>query len=111
MRIVERMQRLGTETAFDVLVRARALESTGREVIHLELGEPDFDSPQPVIAAGQAALAAGQTHYGPAAGLPELRQAIAEWLGRTRGVHVDPVRVVVTPGAQPVTFYAALALL
>src|SRR5919109_544153 len=75
MRLAERMQRLGTETAFDVLVRARALEAQGRDVVHLELGEPDFDSPAPVIAAGQAALAAGDTHYGPAVGLPELRRA------------------------------------
>jgi aspartate/methionine/tyrosine aminotransferase len=111
MRLAERMQRLGTETAFDVLVRARALEAAGRDVIHLEIGEPDFDSPAPVVAAGQAALAAGETHYGPAAGLPELRAAIAGWIGRTRGVQVDPARVIVTPGAKPIIFYTALALL
>jgi aspartate aminotransferase len=111
MRLAERMQRLGTETAFDVLVRARALEAQGRDVIHLEIGEPDFDSPAPVVAAGQAALTEGLTHYGPAAGLPELRAAIAGWLGRTRGVQVDPARVIVTPGAKPVIFYTALALL
>ena len=96
MRLAERMQRLGTETAFDVLVRARALEAAGRDVIHLEIGEPDFDSPAPVVAAGQAALAGGETHYGPAAGLPELRAAIAGWVGRTRGVQVEPERVIVT---------------
>lgn len=105
------MQRLGTETAFDVLVRARALEAAGRDVIHLEIGEPDFDSPAPVIAAGQASLAAGETHYGPAAGLPELRAAIAGWIGRTRGMQVDPSQVIVMPGAKPVIFYTALALL
>jgi aspartate aminotransferase len=111
MRLAERMQRLGTETAFDVLVRARALEAQGRDVIHLEIGEPDFDSPAPVIAAGQAALAAGETHYGPATGLPELRRAIADWLARTRGITVEAERVVVTPGAKPIMFFAALALL
>lgn len=111
MRLAERMQRLGTETAFDVLVRARALEAQGRDVIHLEIGEPDFDSPAPVIAAAQAALTAGHTHYGPAVGLPELRAAIAGWLAQTRGIDVDPARVVVTPGAKPIIFFAALALL
>jgi aspartate/methionine/tyrosine aminotransferase len=111
MRLAQRMGRLGTETAFDVLVRARALESEGRDIVHLELGEPDFDSPAPVVAAGQAALAAGETHYGPAAGLPELRDAIAAWLERSRGVRVDPAGVIVTPGAKPVIFYTALALL
>jgi len=105
------MGRLGTETAFDVLVRARALEREGRDIIHLEIGEPDFDSPAAVVAAGQAALGAGETHYGPAAGLPELREAIAAWVGSTRGLTVDPGHVVVTPGAKPVIFYTALALL
>lgn len=111
MRLAERMERLGTETAFDVLVRARALESAGRDIIHLEIGEPDFDSPEPVIAAGQAALRDGYTHYGPAAGLPELRQSIANWVGQSRGIDVAPSRVVVTPGAKPVIFFTALALL
>jgi aspartate/methionine/tyrosine aminotransferase len=80
-------------------------------VIHLEIGEPDFDSPAPVVAAAQAALAEGETHYGPAAGLPELRAAIAGWVRRTRGVQVEPERVIVTPGAKPIIFYTALALL
>jgi aspartate/methionine/tyrosine aminotransferase len=111
MELAERMERLGTESAFTVLARARALEAEGREIIHLELGEPDFDSPAPVVAAGQAALAAGETHYGPAAGLPDLRAAIAAWLERSRGVAVDPATVIVTPGAKPVIFYTALALL
>jgi aspartate/methionine/tyrosine aminotransferase len=105
------MQRLGTETAFDVLVRARALESEGRDVIHLEIGEPDFDSPGPVVTAGQEALGAGETHYGPAAGLPELREAIAGWMARSRNVRVGPSRVIVTPGAKPIIFYTTLALL
>ena len=111
MRLAERMQRLGTETAFDVLVKARALEAQGRDVIHLEIGEPDFDSPAPVVAAGQEALGRGETHYGPAAGLPELREAIAAWLARDRGVEADAARVIVTPGAKPIIFYTALALL
>jgi aspartate aminotransferase len=111
MRLAERMARLGTETAFDVLVRARALEAEGRDIIHLEIGEPDYDSPMPVIAAAQLALTEGETHYGPAAGLPELRRAIAAWLAETRGVDVDPGRVLVMPGAKPVIFFTALALL
>jgi len=111
MRFAQRMQRLGTETAFDVLVRARALEAQGRDIVHLEIGEPDFDSPAPVVAAGREALSRGETHYGPAAGLPELREAIAAWLERDRGVRADASQVVVTPGAKPVLFYSALALL
>jgi aspartate/methionine/tyrosine aminotransferase len=111
MRLAERMGRLGTETAFDVLVRARALEAEGRDVIHLEIGEPDFDSPAPVVTAGQGAIGRGETHYGPAAGLPELREAIAGWLERSRDVRVDPSQVIVTPGAKPIIFYTALALL
>ncbi|HEX2170867.1 MAG TPA: pyridoxal phosphate-dependent aminotransferase [Dehalococcoidia bacterium] len=111
MRLAGRMGRLGTETAFDVLVKARAFEAAGRDVIHLEIGEPDFDSPAPVVAAGQAALAEGHTHYGPAAGLPELRRAIAEWVGRSRGIEVEPTQVVVAPGAKPIIFFTALALL
>src|SRR5262249_26394522 len=92
-------------------VRARALEAQGRDIVHLEIGEPDFESPAPVVEAGRASLAAGNTHYGAAAGLPELREAIAEWLRRTRGVDADASRVVVTPGAKPVIFFTALALL
>jgi len=110
MRLSTRMERLGTETAFEVLVRARALEAQGRDVIHLEIGEPDFDTPAEVTAAGVEALRRGATHYGPSAGLPELRRAIAEDFSRRRGVRITPERVVVTPGAKPIIFYAILAL-
>jgi aspartate/methionine/tyrosine aminotransferase len=110
MRLSERMARLGTETAFDVLVRARALEAQGKNVIHLEIGEPDFDTPGHIVEAGIGALKGGATHYGPAAGLPELREAIAEDYTRRRGVKATPERVVVTPGGKPIMFYVILAL-
>jgi aspartate/methionine/tyrosine aminotransferase len=111
MKLSERMARLGTETAFEVLVRARALEAQGRTVVHLEIGEPDFDTPGHITDAAIAALKGGATHYGPAAGLPELRQAIAEDSTARRGVKATPEMVVVTPGGKPVMFYAILALI
>jgi aspartate/methionine/tyrosine aminotransferase len=111
MKLSERLARLGTETAFEVLVRARALEAKGRSVIHLEIGEPDFDTPAHVTEAAIAALKGGATHYGPAAGLPELRQAIAEDSTARRGVKATPEMVVVTPGGKPIMFYVILALI
>ena len=106
-----RLDRLGTETAFEVLAKARALEATGRSIIHLEIGEPDFGSPAAVVEEGIAALRRGETHYTGSTGIPELRGAIATYLGTTRGVAVDPAQVIVTPGAKPIMFYALLALL
>ncbi|MDP9366577.1 MAG: pyridoxal phosphate-dependent aminotransferase [Chloroflexota bacterium] len=111
MKLAGRMGRLGTETAFEVLVRAKALEAQGRDVVHLEIGEPDFDTPGHVVEAGATALREGWTHYGPAAGQPELREAIAEHVNRTRGTSYGPGQVVVTPGGKPVMFFAMLALL
>ncbi len=105
----QRMKRLGTETAFEVLARARDLEKQGRNVIHLEIGEPDFDTPEFICDAAVKALRDGYTHYGPSAGLPELRQAIAEHITRDRGVHADAENVVVTPGAKPIIFFTILA--
>src|SRR3954452_21485067 len=99
------MARLGTETAFEVLARARALEAQGRHVIHLEIGEPDFDTPAHITAAAMEALRSGATHYGPPAGIPELRAAIAEDSTRRRGVRATPDMVVVTPGAKPILFF------
>ena len=110
MRFAPAMARLGTESAFEVLARARALERQGREIVHLEIGEPDFDTPAHIKAAAKAALDAGATHYGPAAGLPELREAIAKHVSETRGVPVAPEQVVVTPGAKPIMFFTVLAL-
>src|SRR6187549_966108 len=110
MRLSQRMARLGTETAFEVLVRARALEAKGRSVVHLEIGEPDFDTPAHISEAAMAALRAGATHYGPSAGLPELRSAIAEDSTRRRGARATPEMVVVTPGGKPIMFFAILAL-
>jgi aspartate/methionine/tyrosine aminotransferase len=104
------MARLGTETAFEVLARARALEAKGRDIVHLEIGEPDFDTPPAIVAAGVAALERGETHYTPSAGVIELREAIARYVQR-RGVRVDPGQVIVTPGAKPIMFYTLLALL
>ncbi len=110
LKLASAMSRLGTETAFEVLAKARALEAQGRSVIHLEIGEPDFDTPAHIIEAAKRALDEGYTHYGPAAGLPELREAIAQEISTSRGISVQPDQVVVTPGGKPVMFYAILAL-
>src|SRR5687767_2202180 len=110
MRFAERMSRLGTESAFEVLARARALERQGKEIVHLEIGEPDFDTPVHIKEAAKHALDAGATHYGPSAGLPELRDAIAKHVSETRGVPVAPEQVVVTPGAKPIMFFTIMAL-
>lgn len=111
MKLATRMDRLGTETAFEVLVRARALEAEGQHVIHLEVGEPDFDTPSNIIEAGCDALRSGWTHYGPAAGLPDLRKAIADYLNRSRGTTYNADNIVVTPGGKPIMFFVILALL
>ena len=110
MKLAGRMERLGTETAFSMLAKAKALEAQGRDIIHLEIGEPDFDTPSHIIEAGCRALREGQTHYTPTAGIPELRAAIAEEVARTRRIAVDPEQVVVTPGGKPIMFFAILAL-
>jgi aspartate aminotransferase len=110
MRFADRMSLLGTETAFEVLVKARALESQGRDVVHLEIGEPDFDTPPHIIAAAKVALDQGYTHYGPSAGLPELREAIAHDVAQSRGIPVAADQVVVTPGAKPIMFFVIMAL-
>src|SRR5205809_911569 len=111
LRLAERMSRLGAETAFEVLNRARALERQGKDIIHLEIGEPDFDTPQNVIEAGVEAVRGGWTHYGPSAGYPDLRQAIADEVARSRGVRVAPEEVVVVPGGKPIIFFSILALI
>jgi aspartate aminotransferase len=111
MKLAERMSRIGTESAFDVLVRARALEAQGKDVIHLEIGEPDFPTPQHIVDAGKKALDDGWTHYGPSQGLPELREAIAQYISTTRGISVSPANVCVTPGGKPIIFFPMLALL
>jgi aspartate/methionine/tyrosine aminotransferase len=110
MNVAERMTRLGTESAFEVLARAKALERQGREIVHLEIGEPDFDTPAHIKEAAKRALDAGATHYGPSAGLPELREAIAKHVAETRWISVSPEEVVVTPGAKPIMFFTILAL-
>ena len=110
LRLARRMSRLGTETAFEVLNRARELERQGKDIIHLEIGEPDFDTPQNIIQSGVSALNAGWTHYGPSAGLPDLRKAIAEEVSHSRGVRVQPEEVVVVPGGKPIIFFSILAL-
>jgi aspartate aminotransferase len=110
LRLADRMARLGTETAFEVLNRARQLEHQGKNIVHLEIGEPDFDTPKNVVEAAVDALHKGWTHYGPSAGLPELRQAIAEEVSRSRGVKVTPDEVVVVPGGKPIIFFSLLAL-
>jgi aspartate aminotransferase len=110
MKLATRMSRLGTETAFEVLVKARALEAQGREIIHLEIGEPDFDTPSNIVEAAVRSLREGQTHYTPSAGIPQLREAIAEEISTTRGIEANPDQVVVTPGAKPIMFFTILAL-
>ena len=110
LRLAQRMTRLGTETAFEVLVKARALEAKGRDIVHLEIGEPDFDTPRNIIDAGCDALHKGFTHYGPSAGLPQLREAIAQYVSETRRVNVSPDEVVVVPGGKPIIFFSILAL-
>ncbi len=110
MRLAERMSRLGTETAFDVLARAKQLEAEGKSIIHLEIGEPDFDTPQHIIDAASDALNSGWTHYGPSAGDPELRTVIAEHIQNSRGFPVAPDEVVVVPGAKPIIYWGITAL-
>jgi len=109
LRLAERMSRLGTETAFEVLNKARALERQGKEIVHLEIGEPDFDTPANIVEAGVEALHKGWTHYGPSAGLPDLRQAIAQEVSHSRGVQVASDEVVVVPGGKPIIFFTILA--
>src|SRR2546428_4765973 len=94
--LASRMSRLGTETAFEVLARARALEAKGRDIVHLEIGEPDFPTPPAIVAEGVAALERGETHYTPSAGVPELREAIADDLRTRRGVKADPTHAIAT---------------
>jgi aspartate aminotransferase len=111
LRLAKRMSRLGTETAFEVLVRARALERQGRHIIHLEIGEPDQDTPANIVEAAVDALHQGATHYGPSAGLPDLREAIAEDVSKSRGIKVSADEVVVVPGGKPIIFFTILALI
>ena len=111
MKLAERMERIGVESAFDVLVRARALEAQGRSVVHLEIGEPDFPTPAHIVEAAKQALDQGWTHYGPTQGFPDLREAIAGYVNRTRGVRVGPEHVSVVPGGKPIIFFPMLALL
>ena len=110
IRLATRMSRLGTESAFEVLVRARELEAQGKEIIHLEIGEPDFSTPPNIVEAAARALRDGWTHYGPSAGLPQLREAVAEYTGQYLGVPVDLNEVVITPGGKPIMFFIILAL-
>jgi aspartate aminotransferase len=110
MKLADRMSRLGTETAFEVLARAKQLEKKGKDIIHLEIGEPDFDTPDNIKEAAIKALKDGYTHYGPSAGLPEVREVIAQHVSKTRKINAKPEQVVVTPGAKPIMFFSILAL-
>ena len=110
MQLAARMQQIEIESAFDVLVRARALEAIGRNIVHLEIGEPDFATPGAVIQAAKTALDQGWTHYGPTQGLLELREPIAAYISRTRGIEAGPQHVCVVPGGKPIIFFAMLAL-
>ena len=108
--LADRMARLGTETAFEVLAQSKQLEAEGKDIIHLEIGEPDFGTPQNIVDAGKKALDDGFTHYGPAAGLPQARECVADYVGRTRGISCNADEVVIVPGGKPTMFYAILAL-
>lgn len=108
--LAARMARLGTETAFEVLARAKAMEAQGKDIVHLEIGEPDFDTPSNIVEAGVEALRGGYTHYGPAAGLPEAREVVADYVARTRGIEVGADEVTIVPGGKPTMFYAMLAM-
>ncbi|MGI6034206.1 MAG: pyridoxal phosphate-dependent aminotransferase [Limnochordia bacterium] len=110
MRLAERMGRLGTETAFEVLARVKKLEAEGREIVSFAIGEPDFDTPAHIKQAGIRAIENNETHYGPSAGIMPLREAVAEYIGKTRGLSVDPEEVVITPGAKPIIFFTIMAL-
>lgn len=110
MKLATRMSRLGTETAFEVLAKAKKLEAAGKEIIHLEIGEPDFDTPSNIIEAGTEALRNGYTHYGPSPGFPELRKRIAEDVSVTRDIPVTADNIVVTPGGKPIMFFSIMAL-
>ena len=105
------MDRILIETAFEVLVKARALEAQGKSVVHLEIGEPDFETPPHVIAAAKKALDEGWTHYGPTQGYPDFRQVIATHVSETRGINAGPEHVCVVPGGKPILFFPMMALL
>ena len=111
MKLANRMSRLGTETAFEVLARAKKLEAEGRDIIHLQIGEPDFDTPPNIVAAGAQALNDGYTHYGPSPGMPDVRARIAKEIEMTRHIDVSPENVVVTPGGKPIMFFTMLSLI
>ena len=110
MKLANRMNNLGTETAFEVLAKAKKLEAEGKSIIHLEIGEPDFPTPANICEAAIRSIQAGDTHYTPSAGIPEVRTSIANYIKRTRGIEVSPDEVVMTPGAKPIMFYVILAL-
>jgi len=111
MQLADRARRMGTETAFEVLAKARKLEAEGKTIIHLQIGEPDFTTPKNICDAGIKSIQNGDTHYTPAAGILELRQAIVDYIKKTRGVEYSPENVVVTPGAKPIMFFTILALI
>src|SRR5215212_9528150 len=111
MKLASRMDRILIETAFEVLVKARALEAQGKSVIHLEIGEPDFETPHHIIEAAKTALDEGWTHYGPTQGYPELREAIARHVSQSRGISAGPEHVCVVPGGKPIIFFPMLALI
>lgn len=111
MKLVKRMERIGTESAFEVLAKAQALEKQGKSIIHLEIGAPDFPTPKHIVEAGKKALDEGFTKYGPTAGLLEFREAIAAHVSKTRGIKVGPDNVCVVPGGKPIMFFVMMALL
>src|SRR3954452_15975082 len=111
MKLASSMARLGTESAFEVLAKARALEAKGKNIVHLEIGQPDFPTPEHVREAGKKAIDDGWTGYGPTAGFPDFRDAIAAYIAKTRNIAVSGSNVVVVPGGKPIMYFSMLALL
>src|SRR5438128_5849406 len=110
MKLADRMSRLGTENAFTVLAEVAKLRASGRDIVNLGIGDPDFDTPANIREAAKRALDGGRTHYGPSAGTPELREAVAAYLTRSRGLEFTPDEVVITPGGKPILFHSILAV-
>ena len=111
MKLAKSMSRIGIESAFEVLQRARALEAQGKKIVHLEIGQPDFPTPKHVIEAGKKALDEGWTGYGPTPGFPDFRDAIAEYISTSRGISVSGKNVMVVPGGKPIMFFSMMAVL
>lgn len=109
-KFADRMNNIGTEKAFEVLAKCRKLEAKGADIIHLQIGEPDFATPQNIVEAGRQALKDGYTHYTPNAGMMDVREAIAEYAKKTKNIDTNAEEVIIVPGGKPIMFYTFMAL-